>query len=228
MKSVGIVIPCYNEGPGLLKLIERIADPNLSSFEFLLIDNGSTDETPDILSRIKFPKNVRTLRIEKNQGYGFGILKGLKELNTDYVGWTHGDLQSNPSDLSKFLEDVERNSPYMKGLRKGRPILDRFFTFGMSCALSIIFQRKMRDINAQPNILRRDLFEDWPHPPHDFSLDLYAYVQALKKGHRISRREVHFGRRDWGSSHWNSGLRSRLRFINRTIKMALSLRITPR
>ena len=225
MNSVGIVIPCFNEGPGIPKLLEILSDSDLAGITFLLVDNGSTDETARVLSEVDLPDNINTLRIEKNQGYGFGIITGLRGLRTDYVGWMHGDLQTSPLELLNFLEDIENECDYTKGIRTGRPLFDRVFTFGMSALLSIMFMRLMKDINAQPNIIKKTLFEKWSNPPYDFSFDLYAYIFAMRNGNKISRRRVFFGRRDWGASTWNSGMKSRLKFIKRTLKIAYSLRI---
>ena len=224
MTSIGIVIPCYNESDSLLKLIDRLSQINSSDFEFIVIDNGSTDQTPEILRKIVLPKNVSTHRVEHNNGYGFGITTGLKLLDTDYVGWTHADLQTDPKDVLLFLDEVSNGAKFLKGLRYGRPISDRFFTTGMSIFVSFLFQRVVRDINAQPTIMRRELFERWQNPPNDFSLDLFAYIESMRSGYEIKRHPVHFGEREHVNSHWNRGLRSRFKFIKRTLIMALKLR----
>jgi glycosyltransferase involved in cell wall biosynthesis len=224
MTCIGIVIPCYNESDSLLKLIDKLSQIDSPDVEFMILDNGSTDQTPEILDKLVFPNNVSTYRIEHNQGYGFGIISGLKLMTTDYVGWTHADLQTDPRDIILFLEDVSKGAKFLKGLRYGRPFIDRFFTGGMSIVVSILFQRVVRDINAQPTILSREAFERWQNPPTDFSLDLFAYIEAMKSSYKIQRRPVRFGARKYGSSHWNHGLKSRLKFVKRTLVMAFNLR----
>ena len=224
MTSVGIVIPCYNESKSLPKLIERLSKINLPNVKYMILDNGSTDETSKILGTVELPKNVSIHRIEHNQGYGFGIISGLKILDTDYVGWTHADLQTDPRDVLLFLGDISGGAKFLKGLRYGRPVSDRFFTTGMSIIVSFLFQRVVRDINAQPTIISREVFERWQNPPNDFSLDLFAYIESMRLGHEIRRRPVNFGKREHGKSHWNQGLRSRLKFIRRTLIMAFNLR----
>ena len=224
MTSIGIVIPCYNESKSLLKLIDRLSEIKSYEVKFMILDNGSTDETSQILGRIELPKNISTHRIEYNRGYGFGIISGLEMMGTEYVGWTHADLQTDPLDVLLFLNDVSRGAKFLKGLRYGRPVLDRFFTSGMSVVVSILFQRVVRDINAQPTILSREAFERWQNPPTDFSLDLSAYIEAMKSGYKIERHPVHFSAREHGTSHWNHGFKSRLKFIKRTLIMAFNLR----
>jgi glycosyltransferase involved in cell wall biosynthesis len=224
MISLGIVIPCYNESESLGKLLDKLSETYNSNLKYLILDNGSTDETPRLLSEIKLPINVSTYRIERNQGYGFGITTGLNILDTDYVGWTHADLQTDPRDVLLFFDDISNGAKFLKGLRQGRPVSDRFFTAGMSILISLLFQKVVRDVNAQPTIISRKVFEHWQNPPKDFSLDLFAYIEAMKQGHEVKRHPVNFGKREHGESHWNRGLKSRLKFIRRTLTMAVNLR----
>lgn len=228
---VSLVIPCYNEGENVCLLIKRLA--SLSELcpmvEFLLVDNGSTDGTSGLfIDAAESYHNISTLRVDKNQGYGFGILRGLGEARGIYLGWTHADMQTDPADvlLALSLLDAERSSKrfFFKGLRRGRPLGDRFFTAGMGVFESALFLCPLWDINAQPNLFHRELFESWKNPPHDFSLDLYALVAAHKKGYDIRRFPVKFADRAHGHSSWNISWRAKLKFIRRTIEYSLKLR----
>jgi glycosyltransferase involved in cell wall biosynthesis len=226
--SLGIVVPCYNESASLAELVKKLSNQNLRHIQFVLVNNGSTDETSEILNRIELPINIGWIQVPVNLGYGHGILAGLKHLKTDYLGWIHADLQTDPIDLLHFQSQVEANMEFLRGRRKGRPRLDRFFTAGMSLVLSIIFGRILRDINGQPTIVKRSLYEEWREPPYDFGFDLYSYVHAIRNKARISRVDINFGPRNFGKSSWNSGLNSRFRFIQRTLSLALKLRIQHR
>lgn len=225
MKSVGIVIPCYNEGKSLNALIEKCGSSFHPRIKYLLVNNGSTDNTKEILAQQKLPQNVEILHIRENKGYGFGILQGLKCLEDDFVGWTHADLQSDPSDILKFISCIDSGADFMKGTRVGRPLSDRFFTGGMSLLISMLFLKRLHDINAQPTILRKSMLNYWQSPPDDYALDLYAYLIAVRLNSRIQRKQVTFGPRNWGSSHWNNGFLARMRFIRRTLKFALRMRL---
>jgi len=223
--SLGVVIPCYNESASLTELVRRLSNPRLRHINFVLVDNGSIDDTYNILSDINLPENISWIQVPINKGYGYGILMGLQELKTNYLAWTHADLQTDPIDFLSFQGKLESNSEFLKGMRRGRSRSDRFFTAGMSLFISILFGRILRDINGQPTILRRDLYEKWKSPPYDFGLDLFSYVQAVKNKARIVRVEVDFGKRLHGESSWNSGISSRLRFIRRTLVLAVKLRL---
>ncbi len=102
--------------------------------------------------------------MDRNTGYGAGILAGLDRATGDIIGWTHADLQTNPMDVQIAFEAFERNGSthlFVKGKRSGRPILDRFLTFGMSVFETVIMRHTMRDINAQPTLFGRELFDGW-------------------------------------------------------------------
>jgi glycosyltransferase involved in cell wall biosynthesis len=228
-----LIIPCYNEAAGLETLVAACRTAELpSNVEVVLVDNGSTDTTPDVLAALleKDPQ-IRAIRVEENQGYGFGILAGLKAAKGDILGWTHADLQTDPADMKAALAyfkttpaEGEPLSAFVKGSRFGRPLADVFFTIGMSFFEMLLLRRLFWDINAQPTVFSRDFFDTWEDPPHDFSLDLYAYYMAKKTGLKISRFPVYFGERQFGTSHWNIDLRSKYKFIRRTIDFSLELK----
>ena len=225
MITVGIVIPCFNEARSLPELMQRIESNYHPQIRYLIVDNGSLDGTQDLLRKYKLPKNVSTFSIKQNQGYGYGILSGLKQLETDYVGWTHADLQTDPGDVVLFLSLINSGGEFMKGKRFGRPNTDKFFTFGMSIFISILFSSKMNDINAQPTIVKREIYQAWANPPLDFSLDLFAYVNAVQNKYRIDRQRVYFGTRKWGNSHWDISNIARIKFIQKTLRTAFSLKM---
>jgi glycosyltransferase involved in cell wall biosynthesis len=223
-----LVIPCYNEEANLPLLLERCkalaARPGI---EVVLVDNGSTDGTPDTLRKL-LPNyaGCRSVRVEKNQGYGFGILTGLKAASGEILGWTHADMQTDPQDalLGLALFDRFGDNIFVKGRRNGRPLMDVLFTIGMSVFETALLRKPLWDINAQPTMFARQFFTDWHCAPHDFSLDLYAYYQARCKQLDVHRFPVRFGERAHGVSHWNVNWHSKWKFIKRTVQFSLSLR----
>jgi len=232
MKKFSLVIPCYNEATNIPLVLERckplVANPD---YEVILVDNGSTDQTPNVLEEL-LPRydRCRTIRVEKNKGYGFGILSGLRASQATILGWTHADMQTDPVDTIKGLQQFEiyGDNIFVKGLRYGRPFFDNVFTVGMSIFESILLGIPMWDINAQPTMFSRAFFEKWDDAPHDFSLDLYAYCMAHKHQIKVHRFPVEFSQRANGVSSWNINFASKRKFIQRTIDYSLNLRRTLR
>jgi glycosyltransferase involved in cell wall biosynthesis len=199
-----------------------------SDIEFILVDNGSSDSTVKLVSNApSVITNVKAVRVEINQGYGYGILRGLEIANAEWVGWTHADMQTDPADVLQALKIIENSSNqklFIKGHRVARPLGDRFFTFGMGFVESILFQCHLFDINAQPTIFPQIFYKTWVDPPRDFALDIYAYVMALRYGLKVMRFPVLFNPRLYGSSHWNVSWESKVKLIKRTINYSMELR----
>lgn len=223
-----LVIPCYNEAATLPLLLKRCEVLTVRpDVEVILVDNGSTDSTTETFENLlsKYP-GCRSIRIEKNQGYGFGIVSGLKEAKGEILGWTHADMQTDPQDALLGLALFEKHGDeiFVKGRRYGRPFMDVLFTVGMSIFETALLTRPMWDINAQPTIFSRNFFESWAEPPDDFSLDLYAYYQAQRFGLKVHRFPVKFGERIHGVSHWNVNWTAKRKFIRRTVDFSLQLK----
>jgi len=223
-----LVIPCYNEAASLPELVLRARfTAEAGDGEVVLVDNGSTDATPEVLARLLEGQDdrVRSIRVDPNRGYGFGITSGLAAARGPVVGWTHADLQTDPADALRAvaaLDDVDRG--FVKGRRYGRPLADRVFTAGMSVFETILLRRRLQDINAQPTMFHRALLNEWGTPPEDFALDLFAMHAADRAGFTIRRIPVVFAPRRFGSSSWNVDFAAKRKFIRRTVDFSLALR----
>jgi len=228
--KLSIVVPCYNEAKNIPLIFERFAEAiDRNDVEILLVNNGSSDNSQEVIDSLlpQYPF-ARTVKVEVNQGYGFGILSGLQQGKGDYIGWTHADMQTDPRDAIKALELIESlgnpENVYVKGLRKGRPLFDEVFTKGMSFFETVYLKTNLWDINAQPNVFHRSFFEQWESPPKDFSFDLYALFQAKVSGITVKRIPVVFPPRIHGESSWNTGLAAKWKFIKRTVEFSVKLK----
>lgn len=227
--KLSVIIPCFNEAENIPLILERFAHViGRWNIELILVNNGSTDHSEKVLE-VLLPQYAfaRTVFVPENQGYGYGILSGLKEADGDYLGWTHADMQTDPADIVRAWRILENNFEkpvYIKGARKKRPLFDTFFTIGMSIFESIYFRISMKDINAQPNIFPKSFYLKWKNPPFDFSLDLYALYMAKKEKITIIRFPVLFPKRIHGTSKWNTGFSSKWKFIKRTIEYSRKLK----
>lgn len=226
---LSIVIPCYNEAQGLPLLMQRLEKLRTSypDIGFIVVNNGSTDTSSAVLDALVLAPGITRIDIAKNQGYGHGILSGLRIADTPFLGWTHADLQTDPEDVARLWHAMQKHpntAVFGKGKRLGRPLFDVVFTVGMSFFESLFLRLPLWDINAQPTLFHRDFFETWEHPPEDFSLDLYAYALAKKQKLTVMRQSVWFHKRPFGQSSWNTGLTGKWRFIKRTLAFSLALR----
>ena len=228
--KLSIVVPCYNEAKNIPLILERFDQAiNRPDVETVLVNNGSKDNSEEVFAEL-VPKYAfaRVVKVDFNQGYGFGITSGLRAASGEFIGYTHADMQTDPADVLKALDIIEKEADpkntYVKGDRKGRPAMDQFFTFGMSVFETIYMGKKLWDINAQPNIFHRDFFESLDDMPMDFSLDLYFLYKAQLRKMKLIRFDVVFPPRVHGESSWNTGLASKWKFIKRTLTFSLKLK----
>ena len=231
MNKITIVIPCYNESDSLPELIRQLKKVSLD-FNFILVDNGSTDNTENILKKIKFPKNIQVLKKDTNNGYGAGIKYGLSSVKTEFSGWMHADLQQEASSvlfnaklLLEVIDSSKKNSSYaVKGIRSGRSIYEKFFTFGVSLFSSILFFRKFWDIAGQPNIFKTSSLKFLNKAPDGHAFEFFVYIHFLMRGGIYKRFNAPFLKRKFGSSSWDKGFKSKLKHTKYIFKYILNLR----
>lgn len=229
MINLSIVIPCFNEAKSLPKLVKDFSKKlKRKDVELILVNNGSNDSTETIISNLKKDYNfLKMIKLKKNNGYGNGILQGLKKAKGKYISWTHADLQTDPYDVIIGFEKFEKElSPkiFIKGNRLGRPLKDIIFTIGMSIFETILLKKLFWDVNAQPNIFHKNFFNMLEKIPLDFSFDLFFYFNAKKKKLKILRFPVKYPERKFGVSHWNTDFKNKMKFIKRTIKYSFQLK----
>lgn len=219
--KLSIIIPCYNEELSLKKLVDNCLENINNDIEILLVDNGSTDNTYNCLLNLNLPANIIPIRVKKNIGYGNGILFGLNHAKGEVLSWTHADLQTDVSDVIRgfnlFEKELIRQKCLVKGIRKNRNLVDSFFTFFMGIYSSIILNKWMFDINAQPKIFHREFLNQFNNPPLDFSLDLYLIYFFKTKKINIKTFPVIFNDRKFGEAKGGGSFKGKIKLIFRTL-----------
>lgn len=225
-----IVIPCYNEEDNLPLLVDRISSfSKRNDIEFIFVENGSTDNSYALmLSLIKDLPFIRIVKVEVNQGYGYGLYQGIRAAKGDYIGWIHADLQLAINDVTLFLEQIDNyqgmGKLFLKGTRHNRSFIDYIFTYSQGLFDSILFGLWMFDISAIPTFFDRSLLDRINNVPKDFSIEIYMYVLAKKSGFHVERIPVHLHKRERGKSSWNTGIGSRIKQSAKIIKASINIK----
>ena len=225
-----IIIPCYNEEESIITLVNKLNEIyEKKKIQIILVNNGSSDNTLNVLkNEAKKYSYIKVVDVKVNQGYGYGIMKGLENADGEFVGWIHADLQLDPNNLLRVFSILEseknRNSIFIKGKRKNRPVIDRIFTFGMSVFETSLFKMRLYDIGAIPVMFRRNMLEYIKDAPNDFSIELYVYYIAKKLKKKIIRIPVNLDNRKAGKSSWNTGLLSKFKQSIRIIKASIKIK----
>lgn len=205
--NFSIVIPAYNESATLgdvIRALHKDIKAVEGSFEVILVDNGSTDSTPDIISAlaIEIPE-LRTTRVFPNQGYGNGILAGLNIAHGDIIGWMHADNQSTAQNLiaiyQKMIHEkldickavrLIRDEPLWRRLQS--KIFNKFFYF--------LFGSNLHDINATPKLIRRCLYNKINLKSKDWFIDPEIIIKAIQARAVIGEVPVMWQSRKGGKS----------------------------
>ena len=102
--KVSIIIPCFNEEKTIEKIIEKVLNLKDINLEIIVIDDGSSDLSKDILEKkLKNKINILILN-EKNYGKGYSIRKGIKVATGDVLIIQDADLEYDPADFYKLIK----------------------------------------------------------------------------------------------------------------------------
>ena len=210
MIKYSIVIPFYNEEKNIFFVIRSLKKilKKIKEIEFILVNNGSTDNSKKIFYEILKKKNKKKFKyftVKRNIGYGHGIKFGLSKATGKYLAWTHADMQTNPLDIIKAIKLIKKNKVenlFIKGRRKSRNSKEILQTKAMEYVSSFFLNTNITDINAQPKVITKSFYYRYikKFAPNDLSLDLFAYYIALKKKYRIYEIDVLFKKRKYGET----------------------------
>lgn len=106
--KLSIIIPCYNEITTIQTIIEKVKSVKLSDIdkEIIIINDGSTDGTTQILDRFANDPEVKVLHHQKNQGKGAAIRTGIKAVSGNIVLIQDADLEYNPEEYPQLIQPI--------------------------------------------------------------------------------------------------------------------------
>lgn len=165
---ISLVVPCYNEEEALPYLYAELcgvsASMAVATFEFILVDDGSSDKTLDTLVALaKKDPRVRYISFSRNFGKEAALLAGLRSSKGEYVAVLDADLQDPPSLLPSMYEAVTTGgydcAATRRVTRKGEPPLRSIFAHGFYRLMSRISDAHIMDGARDFRLMTRQMVD---------------------------------------------------------------------
>jgi len=217
-----LVIPFFNEEANCREVVTslvEVLDQHDVDYELVPVNNGSEDHTGMILSRCaESNPRIRIVTVEKNQGYGWGIVSGLSQCAGSFVGFVDGDLQISPEDILRVYTHIKAHGEDVcKGTRsdRGDGFRRRVISAVYNLFFNLLFKCTVRDVNAKPKVMKHTCYTRLDLQSKDWFIDAELIIKASDLGMRIEEVPVDFKARAEGKS--NVYLGSILEFVKNLI-----------
>jgi glycosyltransferase involved in cell wall biosynthesis len=116
--AVSLIVPLYNEEENVLILQSELSAALKGiDYEIIFVDDGSADRT---VERIEVASNIHVIRFQKNAGQSAAMFAGLKAARGSTLVLIDGDLQNDPADIPRLLDEIARGADLVCGYRAQR------------------------------------------------------------------------------------------------------------
>ena len=166
MPGLSVFFPAYNDAGTIASLVitaVQVAGTLTSDFEVLVVNDGSTDDTPRILDELArvYPDRVRIVHHATNRGYGGVLRTGFSTACKDLVFYTDGDGQYDPAEMTVLWNQLTDDVDWVNGWKISRAdplhriIIGRLYHH----TVKLLFGLKVRDVDCDFRLMRRSIFE---------------------------------------------------------------------
>jgi glycosyltransferase involved in cell wall biosynthesis len=199
--KLSILIPVYNEKNTIKEIIAQVKKA-WKNKQIIIIDDGSTDGTRQILEKIK-DKEIKILYHSKNQGKGAALKTGVKHVTGDYVIIQDADLEYDPEDYQIMLRPIQRGKAEVvygsRFLGEHRNLLfwNRLANHFLNFIANILYNTTLSDLETCYKVFKTDILKsiDWKAKKFDFEPEITAKI--LKKKIYIYEVPISYTGRDY-------------------------------
>jgi glycosyltransferase involved in cell wall biosynthesis len=196
---LSILMPVYNERERVERAIEEVLQTELpAEFELIVVDDGSTDGTKEILRERNWDGRVRLFEHPHNQGKGAAVQTALEQAHGEYAAIFDADLEYDPGDLALLMPpllDGRANACF--GVRAFDGYTSHSFLFvlgnkGVTLACNLLFNVYLHDIMTCHKMIRTDVFRSLPLRSPGFAIEPEITARLVQHGERIFEVPVHY------------------------------------
>ncbi len=214
---LSVMIPAFNEERTLEIVLGHVLErPEVG--EVIAVDDGSTDRTWEILSRVaaRDPR-VRPIRHETNLGKGVALRQAIADLRMPYALVQDADLEYDPRDYPVLLEPLlEGRADAVYGVRgfAGQTAFSFWFVLGnkaVTLATNVLFDCYISDMETGYKVLRSDLWRRLNLEGRRFDIEPDITARTLRLGYRIHEVPIHYyarGRDEGKKLTWHDGVKA--------------------
>ena len=202
---ISVVVPLLNEESSLEELYTEIVaalEPRGEPFEVVFVDDGSTDASGSVLSRLHDEhSNVVVVRLRRNFGKAAALKAGFLEARGDVVVTIDADLQDDPAEIPQLLAKLDEGFDLVSGwkTRRNDPILRRLFSRIFNRTTGLISGVRLHDVNCGLKAYRAEVVQGMRLYGE---LHRFIPVLAAYQGYRIAEIPVNHRARQHGRSRY--------------------------
>jgi dolichol-phosphate hexosyltransferase len=189
--EVTIVMPAYNERARIERAIQSVLDADLPPYELLVVDDGSTDGTRELLRNGSWPDHVRVLFHERNRGKGVALRTAVADARGRYTTILDADLEYLASDIPELIEPLQKGDAVaVFGTRgfQSHSAYSFWYVVGnhaVSLAANLIYNSWISDIMTGHKAIETKLFRSLDLRERGFAVEAEITARLLRRGVRI-------------------------------------------
>ena len=218
-ERLSIIVPVYNEARTVKAVIDRLSTIDLPvPREILVVDDGSTDGTWDVLARAAMERSdVTVIRADRNGGKGSAIRRGLEQATGTIVAVQDADLELDPQQLGSLVApilagdaDVVYGSRFLDG-RSRAPKITVAANRVLTAATNVLYGASLTDMETCYKIMRADIARSLALTASRFDIEPQITARLLRRGHVIHELPVRFDPRSRAQGKkikWRDGVRA--------------------
>ncbi len=204
---ISVIIPVYNEEENLRELgarLMRVLTGMGRPFEIILVDDGSTDKSWELLSELhgQYPQNLRALQFNRNFGQHQAIFAGFRAARGRVMVTLDADLQNPPEEIPRLVAKLEEGYDTVGGWRENRQdsIFRRLPSHLVNLIMSKVTGTKLRDYGCMLRAYRREVI-DSINQCHESSSFIPALANLYSR--RVAEIPVGHAERERGTSKYS-------------------------